>query len=68
MDGTINVGDSLMSTVVAHPDSRSRDRADPVRDGDEDGLGTMGGSLVDVAVSDVVVSRRVCRGVGVSRP
>jgi hypothetical protein len=49
----VNVRDRGMGTVIAHPDSRSRDRADPIRDGD-DGLGAMGGPLVHVAIPDVV--------------
>jgi hypothetical protein len=49
-------GDRGMGTVIAHPDSRSQDRADPVRDGD-DGLRAMGGPLVHVAVLDVVSLR-----------
>jgi hypothetical protein len=39
----INVGDNLMRTMIAHPDSRSRDHAGPIRDSHEGGLGTRGG-------------------------
>jgi hypothetical protein len=49
-----NVRECLVNAVIAHSNTRSRDRVDPVRDGHP---------LGDVAVPVVVVSRRGRSGV-----